>query len=130
MLVLCTVIYIEVVDKTTTERALGEHALYGVTDDLVHAVRTLAKLSGSVEALSTRISSITCVDLVCLLLTSEDSLSCVDDDNVVSTVYVRSEVGLVLSADELCYLRAETTYYLVCGIDYFLAVSLLAEIVL
>ena len=44
VLVLCTVIDIEVVEKTTTERTLREHTLHSVTDNLVHTVRTLAEL--------------------------------------------------------------------------------------
>ena len=113
MLVLCTVIDVEVVDQATTERTLREHTLNGVTDNLVHAVRTLAKLCGSVEALTAWIASITSVDLVSFLLAGENCLCSVDDNNVVAAVYVRSESRLVLSADEFCYFRAETTYNLV-----------------
>ena len=103
MLVLCTVIYIEVVEDTTTERALGEHTLYGVTDNLIHAIFALAQLSGCVEALATGVTSITCVNLVSFFLASENRLSGIDDDDIVSTVYMRSECGFVLSAEQLGY---------------------------
>ena len=99
MLVLCSIIDVEVVEEATTERTLRKHTLNGVTDNLIHAIRTLAELCRSIETLTSRIASIACVNLVCFLLTRENSLGCVDDDYVVSTVYVRCEAWLVLSAD-------------------------------
>jgi hypothetical protein len=79
--------------------------------------RLLAKFGRGVETLSTGIASVTSVDFVSLLLTSEDNLLGVDDDNVVATVLVRSESGLVLSADDLGDLRSQTTYYLIGSVD-------------
>lgn len=58
-----------------------------MTDDLVDTALALAQLCGSVEALATGITSITCVDLVSLFLAREDNLVGVDDDDVVATVY-------------------------------------------
>ena len=103
MLVLCALINIEVVEELAAERTLGEHTLYGVTDDLIYSVRTLAKVLGSVEALSAGIASITCIDLVSLLLAGEYHLGSVDDDDIVSTVHMGSEGWFVLSANQLGY---------------------------
>ena len=89
-----------------------------MTDDLVDTALALAQLCGSVEALATGITSITCVDLVSLFLAREDNLVGVDDDDVVASVYMRSECGLVLSAKQLGYFRAEAAYNLVAGINH------------
>ena len=72
-------------------------------DDALYAERLLAELSGSVEALSTRITSVAGVNLVSLFLAGEDHLLGVDDDDVVSTVLIRSEGWLVLTANNLSY---------------------------
>ncbi len=99
-----TVIDEEVLEQAATQRTLGQHALDSVAEDAVHTVGALAQLFRCVETLTTWIASIACVDLVGLLLASEDGLLGIDDDNVVTTVYVRCEVGFVLSANQLCYL--------------------------
>ncbi len=104
MLVLCAIVNEEVVHQRTTQTALWQHTLYCMTQNLVHAVRTCAQLSWSVEALTTRITSVTCVNLICLLLAREYHLSGVDNDYVVTTIYMWSESWLVLTAEQLCYL--------------------------
>lgn len=114
---LCTVEYIEIVQNVASEGTFGEHALNGVADDSVSTVLALAQLGGSVEALTARITSITCVNLVSLFLACEYHFSGIDDDYVVTAVYVGSEIGFVLSTEELGNLRAKTTDNLVCGID-------------
>ena len=101
MLVLCAIVNEEVVHQRTTERALWQHTLDSVTEDLVHTIRTLAQLSWSIEALTTRVTSVTCVNLISLLLAREYSLSCVDNDYVVTTIYVWSESWLVLTTKQL-----------------------------
>lgn len=104
MLVLCAIVNEEVVHQRTAERTLWQHTLDSVTKDLIHTVWTLAQLSWSVEALTTRITSVTCVNLISLFLTREYSLCCIDNDYVVTTIYVWSESWLVLTAEQLCYL--------------------------
>ena len=59
MLVLCAIVNEEVVHQRTTERALWQHTLDSVTEDLVHSIRTLAQLCWSIEALTTWITSVT-----------------------------------------------------------------------
>ena len=118
MLVLCAIVNEEVVHERTAQATLWQHTLNGMTQDLVHSVRTLAQFSRCVEALTTRITSVTCVNLISLLLAGEYNLGCIDNDYVVTTVYVGSETWLVLSAEQLGYLRAETTNYLVGCVDY------------
>ena len=88
MLVLCAIVNEEVVHQRTAERTLWQHTLDSVTKDLIHTVWTLAQLSWSVEALTTRITSVTCVNLICLLLAREYHLSGVDNDYVVHNLHV------------------------------------------
>ena len=45
MLVLCAIVNEEVVHQRATERALWQHTLNCVTEDLVHSIRTLAQLN-------------------------------------------------------------------------------------
>ncbi len=52
------------------------------------------------------------------LLAGEAYLVGIDDDNVVATVYVRSEVGLVLAAKQFGNLGAEATQNLVSSVYY------------
>lgn len=118
MLVLCAIIHIEVVQQRAAERAFGQHALHGVTDDSFRSVWALAQLGRSVEALTTGITSIAGVNLISLLLSGENHLGGIDNDYIVTAIYVRCEVGFVLSADQLGYFGAKTTYDLVAGIDY------------
>ena len=101
----------------TTQDSLRQHTLYSVADHLVDAVLALAELFRSVETLTARVTSITCVDFIRLLLAGEHDLGCIDDDYIVTTVYVWSESRLVLSAKQLGYLRAKATYNLIAGID-------------
>ena len=114
---LCSLIYVEVVQQCTTEGAFGQHTLNGMLDDALYTEGLLAELGGSVETLATRIACVAGVNLVGLFLTSEYHLLCVDDDYVVTTVLIRSEGGLVLSADNLSYFRCEAAYYLIGSVD-------------
>jgi len=119
VLVLGAVVNVEIAEQLATERTLRQHTSHCVTDDALHAVGMLAQLCGGVETLTAGITSVAGVDLVGLLLASEISFLGIDDDNVVSTVYVGSEVWLVLSADELCHFRGQTAYNLVGSIYYY-----------
>ena len=112
-----TLIDKEVVEQRTTKGTLGQHTLHSVLQNTLYTERLLAELSGSVETLTTGIARVAGIDLVSLFLTSEYHLLCIDDDNVVTTVLVRSEGGLVLSADNLSYFRCEAAYYLIGSVD-------------
>ena len=84
-----------------SQDSFGEHAFYGVTDDAIDAAFALAKFGRRVETLTSGITGITCINLVGFFLAAEYHLSGVDDDNVVSTIYVRCEAWLVLTANQL-----------------------------
>ena len=112
-----TVEDVEVVHQAASERAFGQHTLYGVADDAVSTEGALAQLCRCVEALSAGLNRVACVHLVGLLLAGEYDLCGVDEDYVVTAVYVRGEIWLVLSAQYLGYLGAKTAYDLVCSVD-------------
>ena len=94
----------EVVQQAASERTLWQHTLHGMTEHLLYTTILLAKLSGCIETLTTRITCVTGIDLVSLFLTSEYYLIGIDKDNIVTAINVRSESWLVLSANQLCYL--------------------------
>ena len=114
----CTLIDIEVVQQAASEGTLWQHTLDSMANYLVNTVLAGAELGGSVEALATGIAGVAGIDLVGLFLARETHLVGVDDDYVVTAIYMRSEGWLVLSAKQLGYLRAETTYNLVGSIHY------------
>src|SRR5574344_346765 len=78
----------------------------------------LAEICWIVETLTAWVTSIASVNLICLFFAREDNLCSVDDNNIVSTIYVRCEAWFVLSADKFCNFRAEATYNLIAGVNY------------
>ena len=108
-----SLVYIEVVQQAASEGTLRQHTLHGVADKLLYTTVALTQLGRSLEALATRITCVTGINLIGLFLTSEYYLIGIDKDNIVTTVNVRCESWLVLSTNQLCYLRSETTNNLV-----------------
>lgn len=98
---LCAVVDIEVVQQGAAEGTFGQHTLDSVLQNALYTEGLLAQLSRRVETLTTRIARIAGVNLVGLFLTSEYHLVSIDDDDIVTTILIRSEGGLVLSADDL-----------------------------
>ena len=126
MLVLCALIYIEVVEQCATERTLGEHTLDSVANNLVDTVLASTEVGRSVEALTTGIAGIAGVNLVSFLLTSEANLSGIDNDYVV-------KFGLYLPRSNFAtFEQRRPTIWSVASITThsLVAVSLLTEIVL
>ena len=88
-----------------------------MTQDTVHTELTSAELCRCGETLTTRITCVASVNLVGLLLASEISLLGIDDDHIVAAINMRGKCGLVLTANQLRYLRSETAHYLVGSIN-------------
>ena len=120
-----TLVDVEVVQQAASEGTLRQHALHGMAEDALCSEGLLAKLSGRIETLATGIARVAGVDLVGLFLTSEYHLLGIDNDYVVTAVNVRGESWLVLSADQLGYLRSKATHHLIGGIDHYPLPSLL-----
>lgn len=101
VLVFCAGVDIEIAEKLSAETVLGEHTLNDTTDEFVCSIGLCQNRSGSVLTLTTGIACVGEINAVGHLLTRKDKLVRVDDNNVVTAVYVRSKVGLVLTTEEL-----------------------------
>lgn len=115
MRVLASFIQIKVVEKLCTKTVLRKHALHGVPDKICRFLREY--LGRSAETLTSRITRMTDIDPVCHLLAGEPYLACIDDDDVVTTIHVRSEVRLVLAPEDKRYPGSKTTEDQVSCID-------------
>ena len=108
-------IYIKVCEDVCTKTCLGEHTLYCSPDKFCGFL--LENLLGSAETLATRITGIANVNTVSHLLSLEDHLLCVYYDDVVTTVYVRSEAGLCLATEDKSNAGSETTKSETCRVN-------------
>lgn len=99
MRMLGTSIHVKVFVKRIAQFVAGEHTLHGILD---HALRVLSQqLSRCSETLSARIAGVTNVFLFGHLLSGETDLLSVDNDHVIATIHVRSEVWLVFSTQQV-----------------------------
>ena len=97
----------QVVKLLCTKTCLGEHTLDCSSDELGRFLGEDLLRGG--ETLSTGISGVAYIHAVGHLLTLEGYLLCVDDDDVVTTVNVGSEAGLVLATEDKSDAGSETT---------------------
>ena len=117
MLVFGAGIYIEVAEQLVAQTILGQHAFHHFTEE---AILTLGhKACGSYLALSAGISGVTQINAIVPFVASQNDFVGIDNDNVVSTINVRSEVGFVLASEQLSDLRAQASQRLaVCINDH------------
>ena len=87
---LCAVINKEVLEQSASEGTLRQHTLHGVADKLLYTTVALTQLGRSLEALATRITCVTGINLIGLFLTSEYYLIGIDKDNIVTTAFHES----------------------------------------
>ena len=118
MLVLCTCINIEVTDELVTEFCLGQHSLNNFSHKSLSAVGFSHQLGGSHLALTTGITGITQIYSVSPLLAGQDNLIGIENDDIVAAVNVRSEICLLLTAQQLSNLHGEAAQNLVLGINH------------
>ena len=98
MRMLCTCIDVQVADDLVTKTGLRKHTLNCSPDQFSRSfAKNLCRCS---EALSTGITSVANIHTVRHLLAFEGNLLCVDYDNVVTAVYVRSKPRFVLSTKD------------------------------
>ena len=91
---LSSLINVHVVQQLCTQTVLRQHTFYYFTEQTVATF--LQKISRSILDLSTGISGISQINTIVPLVTSQNDFVCIDDDYVITTVNVRSEVGLYL----------------------------------
>ena len=70
------------------------------------------------KTLTTGVARVANVFLVVHLFAGQSNLVCVDDDDVIAAIYVRSVGGLVLAADEFGHLRRHASQGLTFGIHH------------
>ena len=107
MLVRCALVNIQITQQFGTQTILGQHTLYYFTEQTVCALGQ--KVSRRIRDLSTGISGISQINTIVPLITSQNDFLCVDDNYVITTVNVRSEIGFVLTTQKLRYLCAKAT---------------------
>ena len=108
-------IYIQVAEDHITETCLREHTSYSVLYDCCRLVSQQGLRIGS--PLSSRITCVTEINLVCEFLACETNLVSIDDDDIVTAIHVRSVVRLVLAAENLGNTGSQTSKDLIGGID-------------
>ena len=118
MLVLCTCINIEVVNELVTKLCLGQHSLNNFSHKSLSTVGLSHQLCRCGLTLTAGITGVTQINPVSPLLTSQDNLIGIKNDNVVTAVNVRSEICLILTAEQLGNLHGEAAQDLVLGINH------------
>ena len=107
LIVLLTSIDVEVINQRLTEAVLRQHACDHTTDETISTA--LLKLSlRSRETLSTRVAGIAYIDAVSPLLAGHNGLVSIDDNDIITAIYVGSEGRLMLPSEQLSDLAAET----------------------
>src|SRR5690606_25555791 len=100
-------INLEFLGHGVTQGALGQHTLDGLLkrttgETLLHF------LEGGLGN-TTGVARVTIVALVLRLITGNDDVGSVDNDEVIAGVYVRRELGLVLAPQTACDFAGHTT---------------------
>ena len=98
MRVLGTCVNVQIANELFTKTGLGEHSSYGPPHQFSGPL--CEDLLGSRETLATRITGVANVDAIVHLVSLEGYLLGVDDDDVVTAIYVGGEPGLVLAAED------------------------------
>lgn len=97
MRMLGTCIYMKIPVHLGTKAGLGEHLTDGFPD---YGFRFAGeKLLGVSETLTSGITGVVNIDLVCEFLSGETDLFGIDYDNIITAVHIRGIVHLVLAAE-------------------------------
>ena len=116
MRMLCSCIYMKVAEQLCTKSVFRKHTFYC---SLNHCQWfALEQLFWSSETLTTRIPCVTNVHFVCQLLACQFHLLCIDHNDIVTAIYVRSVVGLVLASENHSDSGSEPTENLISSINH------------
>jgi hypothetical protein len=99
-----------------TETILGHHTLDGFVDEFLGVSVHQGLPRRGLEA--TGVTRVVVVEILCGLVGGHDNLVCVDDDDVVTSVDVGSEVRTVLAAKQRRSDRGDTTKDETLGVKY------------
>lgn len=111
-----TYIYMKVAFDSIAQLVLWQHTIYSHFDD--PGGMLTQHLLWSSETLTTWITGVTDIFLLGPFPSSETHLLGVDHDDVVTTIYVGSEVGFMLAAKHESDAGGNTTKNLVLSINY------------
>ena len=116
MLVLGTLVDVEVVEQLCGQFVFGKHTLDNAAEEFLVAVGLGDDVSRSAGLLTAGVHTVTEINAVGHLLSSELNLVGIDDDDVVTAIHVGSEAGLVLTTKELSHFGSETAENLIGGV--------------
>ena len=98
-----TGIHLELLDHLASQAILWEHAPNSLFNESLRMIP--ANLLQRLGTETTGITRVAEVDLLCLLVTRHIDLVCVDNDDEITAVHVRSICRLALPTENLCDLR-------------------------
>src|ERR1022692_2687523 len=106
---------LELAERLTAERVLGDHSLDRLLDRLLGVLGHQVPVGDRVKA--TRVARVPVRALVLQLVAGECHLVRVDDDDEVTGVDVRSEDGLVLAPQQHRHMAGQAAEHYVSGVD-------------
>ena len=118
MLMFSTFVYIKVAQQLSSQTIFRKHTFYYSLHQFFSAVRFSHQASRSNFALTARITGVAQVDFIIPLVSCKFHFVCIDDNNVITAVYMRGEVWFILTSQQLCNFCTEATYHLIGSIHY------------
>ena len=115
LLVGCTCVNLETVEGCSTDGVVGEHTLDCQFENSFRL--GLHQLVCRDELQTADVTGMMVVHLIGHLLTGENSLGCVDDNDVIAAVNMRGVGGLVLAVENGSCERCGLTDGLACCVD-------------
>ena len=109
-------IYVQVAEDLVTKTILGEHTFDGMFEHCCGPLRHEGLDRNA--ALTSRITGVVNVFLLLHFVACKADLVGIDDDDIVTTVNVGGEVGLVLSAENDGNAGSKAAKNLIGGVDY------------
>ena len=102
MLVLVACINIQIVQQFSSKRTFGQHTLYNSSEQSVTTIGLCHQLGRSHFTLAARVTCVAEINLFIPLVASHFYFVSIDNNHVVTTIYMRSKIGFVLSAPDFC----------------------------
>ena len=114
MRMLCTCIYVQILDNLVAKTILGKHTLNHLAKE---ELGTLSHEVGSgLFALSAGVTGMTQINASGQFVAGKNHFVSIDNDNIVATILIRSERRFVLAAQKLGNFGAQATQHLTLSI--------------
>ena len=118
MFVFASCVNIQIAQQFSSQTVFRKHTFYYFLHQLFSSVRFSHQTSRSDFTLSTRITRIAQINLIVPLVTSELNFVSIDNNYIITAIYVRSKVRFVLTSQQFRNFRTETAYNLIGSINY------------